>query len=1109
MQRYLFHSTIHQRILLILLCSLGISSPSLYAQCPVSVSVSYPAFGQGEALLTPSITAASYQWQHNGFDIPGGITRIYPVSMSGNYSVRINTGTGCTSVSAEVAVTVTNNKTYVVTNEIRKPGVTNNEQVNTLGAVDVNQNVSYLDVLGRSVQQITTQGNANNNDMVSFTSYDEMNRVPKTYLPFPNGSGAEFKTDLVNAQFNFYHGLKGDGLAYTEKRFENSPLNRVVEESAPGDSWNMHVANSHTLKTSYGKNASGEIRLWNYNPANGSASGTSFYNANVLYVTGQINEQGRGMALYKDKNGLLICKVVQQQPQVPSTYLYTYYVYDDLGNLRYTITPEGLKDLAGSNYTFGYNDVITKKWFYAFIYDERNRLTVKRQPGAGEEYIVYDSRDRIVFAQDANQRGNNNQWLATLYDVFDRPVISGLVNINSTLQQLQDAVNIQTADVANDPQITTVDGMAIYKNPLPAGTAFELLAVTYHDDYSWVSGTGTSLSSRMDETYTRVSIFFITSSRSPVYAQPAKANHHVKGKATGNKIRILGTNQFLYTVTFYDASGRTIQMQTINRTGGRDVITYQYDFSGKVLRVFNQYSTLGPNGRNFFACSKYEYDRNGLLTKVWKKMNTETDRLIATNEYNEIGELKTKVFGYGVEELNYKYNLRGWLTSVNKDFLQLTDHSYSEHWFGMELAYDKTTSVVSNTSYSNPQYTGNLSGALWKTRGSGVKRKFEYTYDNMDRMIAADFKQQFGTTWSNSDPNNPNFTIDFGVGGKGNTNKYIEYDDNGNIKNCWRKGLKINTSPFIDDLTYSYISGNQLGSVTDGVTVPNPGLGDFQNGANSGDDYVYDGNGNMTKDENKKITGITYNYLNLPEVITFSNNNGTTNKITYTYDAAGAKLQKVVVDNNTAGKTITITTKYINGCVFESRTTTNRSAVDPPDYEDKLQFLPHEEGRMRWTDNPGSTSTAIITDFFITDNLGNVRMILADWGTSNMYPLASMENVQDKNDLTDVANYIPYYGNVDYTTNAGVRTAITAVPGYPTTGDVNETTPNDYVARLNGNGNKIGPSMVLKVMAGDEFNVRVSSWYKTNGVAPGDPVNPLSDLVTALANSVGNMSGSK
>jgi len=50
---------------------------------------------------------------------------------------------------------------------------------------------------------------------------------------------------------------------------------------------------------------------------------------------------------------------------------------------------------------------------------------------------------------------------------------------------------------------------------------------------------------------------------------------------------------------------------------------------------------------------------------------------------------------------------------------------------------------------------------------------------------------------------------------------------------------------------------------------------------------------------------------------------------------------------------------------------------------------------------------------------------------------------------------------------------------------------------------------MLKVMAGDMFNLRVSSWYKTNGAAPGTPVSPLTDIVTALSNGVPAISGGK
>jgi RHS repeat-associated protein len=46
-------------------------------------------------------------------------------------------------------------------------------------------------------------------------------------------------------------------------------------------------------------------------------------------------------------------------------------------------------------------------------------------------------------------------------------------------------------------------------------------------------------------------------------------------------------------------------------------------------------------------------------------------------------------------------------------------------------------------------------------------------------------------------------------------------------------------------------------------------------------------------------------------------------------------------------------------------------------------------------------------------------------------------------------------------------------------------------------------------MAGDQFSLRVSSWYKLNGASPNSPYNPLTDIVTALATSIGGIPGGK
>ena len=66
------------------------------------------------------------------------------------------------------------------------------------------------------------------------------------------------------------------------------------------------------------------------------------------------------------------------------------------------------------------------------------------------------------------------------------------------------------------------------------------------------------------------------------------------------------------------------------------------------------------------------------------------------------------------------------------------------------------------------------------------------------------------------------------------------------------------------------------------------GAFNFMDGAGQQTEYEYDENGNLTKDLNKNILHITYNFLNLPKEIMFMDGS----YIHYTYDAAGTLLRK-------------------------------------------------------------------------------------------------------------------------------------------------------------------------------------------------------------------------
>ena len=122
----------------------------------------------------------------------------------------------------------------------------------------------------------------------------------------------------------------------------------------------------------------------------------------------------------------------------------------------------------------------------------------------------------------------------------------------------------------------------------------------------------------------------------------------------------------------------------------------------------------------------------------------------------------------------------------------------------------------------------------------------------------------------------------------------------------------------IDNLTFT-LAGNQLSRVDDAAAASayNGGF-EFKDGVKQANEYTYDSNGNLTKDLNKGISNISYNCLNLPSAVTFSD--GST--IAYTYGADGTKLKTV----HKIGSTTT-TTDYCGNVVYENGVETSREMI--------------------------------------------------------------------------------------------------------------------------------------------------------------------------------------
>ncbi|MBL7709155.1 MAG: hypothetical protein JNJ86_08775 [Chitinophagaceae bacterium] len=1084
--------------------------------------------------------------------------------------------TGSLNVSAQRTPQAPYNPSTVKVNYVRTwdamAPLTDANTMMTRPLKDVKQATQYFDGLGRPIQTVMKQGSLETGgtatDMVSAVEYDEFGREQFKYLPFSstatggysNTSDGTFKMNPFQQQAAFYDNantsnpIKGQGETYFygQTKFEASPLNRPLEAYAPGNSWTgtnaqANEADRRAVKMKYWINTlNDDVKIWGVtNSGTTGVFGTYALQTSInggKYAAGELvknvtmDEHGKQVIEFKDKEGKVILKKVQLTATADDgtgrshdNWLCTYYIYDDLNNLRCVIQPEGVKALAISNWQNcnPLNDVtFLAEQCFRYEYDQRNRMIMKKVPGAGEVYMVYDQRDRLVMTQDANMRTGTVKWLVTKYDLLNRPIETGLWNNSGTFSS----------------HLTAANGSSSYPTTT---TGYEIQTKVHYDDYA---GLPAGLSSTYLTTWN--THFAATDNSNWPYPQMPTGTSNVKGLATWSQTKILGTSDYINTVSIYDEKGRVIQVQSTNITGGLDVVTTQYSWAGQPLVIVQKQQKAGSlNPTELTIITKMLYDDLSRLVSTKKTVNSTVNGStvnkpeveIATLAYDKMGQLKTKGVGKAkdingnytanpIETLAYDYNIRGWMLGVNRDFL--TDLTDVDRYFGFELGYDKLTNKANRNflaGINNGEFNGNINGMIWKSKGDKIRRKYDFEYDAASRLLKGDFEQNDnGSTWGNS---LVNYNIKMGDGIDPNT----AYDFNGNIKQMQQWGLKITGSVQIDNLKYTYITGtNKLKSVTDFNNDASTLLGDFRTATTHPQtatkaaliptssqaqfdaitDYSYDVNGNMVLDNNKAISSIVYNHLNLPQTITVAGK-GT---ISYTYDAAGGKLKKTVFETQGTNYTKTTETTYLGGAVYESKNIFTRVSPatawipDEGNYTDKLQFIGHEEGRIRFKEAVAGVSAASYEyDYMLKDHLGNVRMVLTDEQKKDIYPVASLETAK--------INIEDDYYTID-PSKIELASNVSGLPSYTNDNGIGNNPPDagfsasnsQRLYKLNSGvpGGKTGLGITLKVMAGDRIDIFGKSYYNTNNTG-GSGANssvPILDLLNGiLAAPTGAASG--
>ena len=386
---------------------------------------------------------------------------------------------------------------------------------------------------------------------------------------------------------------------------------------------------------------------------------------------------------------------------------------------------------------------------------------------------------------------------------------------------------------------------------------------------------------------------------------------HSKGSLTGSMAWGSGVCGPVYTAYYYDLRGREVKRVESNAMGGYDVTTTAYTFTGKPQTVTHTHSS---SSKSLTEVTTYSYDHADRLGKVQHKLDGGATVTLAEYAYDNLGRLQSKKLGGTAHTAAFTYNIRGWLTGI-------TGSKFSQ-----SLTYNNGTAG----------YNGNIT-AMSRT-ANGIGHAYTFAYDGLNRLTDA-------------------------VHSAGRyTERVTAYDKNGNIKNLQRYGqTSASAYGLIDDLTFT-LNGNRLSRVDDAATASAYGNGfEFKDGAKQADEYAYDANGNLTKDLNKNITNIRYNFLNLPIYFSFK----TGGFLQHGYTADGVRRRTIYKELD--GPTSPVTTVYCGNVIYENNVP---------------RLLLHEEGYVTLDDNK--------YHYYVKDHQGNNCLVVDSSGaveeTNHYYP---------------------------------------------------------------------------------------------------------------------------
>jgi RHS repeat-associated protein len=763
---------------------------------------------------------------------------------------------------------------------------------------DVLKTINYVDGLGRPLQDIVVGQSFLGKDIIQMHEFDELNRTVKSYLPFTFNSNGTF---LANAKI--IQQISKGGFAYSEIDYEASPLNRPLATSSPGNAWKLGSGHEKTFITR--SNLANEVFHFD-----GFGNGKGYYNANSLQVSIRTDENGNTSITYTNLLGQVIMTNIENAK--------TYYVYDDFGRLKFVIPPKAFNKM---EMTGIYSCNANASAVYSYVYDNHFNVIRKNNPGKSMKRLYYDRLDRLVLVVD----GIGNKTFKK-YDVLSRQILSGIYN-GSAIPANENLYEVES------------NGSFGYtlNNSFPS-SSIDVLSATFYDHYDFDRSNALSVSE--------------LSSPDVQGEYDEEVMPFVLGAITGMKTAIIESKTseiegYMFNKNYFDEKLNLIQNKMINQTGETEVMYTDYNFQRLPLKSKRLHRANLTSAHSSIIEKEYEYDHAGRLLKEYHQIDNGAKQLVSEKTYTEEDLLKSNALGVDasgdyLQRIDYRYNIRNWLTHINgidnscNDQVELGQIGNSSSrsgggisapkkvikeldLFSMQLNYENPLGSVT------PQFNGNIAQISWQSRCGESINQYDFEYDNRNQLKTAFFNE--GVSMNNMIPT-------------GNFDVNVAYDLNGNIETLSRKSNSV----LIDDLQYTYNDENHLINLEE-LSDLTDGFKSIQSSAG----FQYDQNGNMFRDEHKGLT-IQYNIFNLPSIIAYDNQDS----IKIKYNGSGQKVAKLVKSHTASSWT----PKYYFGEIEYS--------------DDNVEAIYFADGRAV------PFQGAWNYEYMIKDHLGNTRVMFSD-----------------------------------------------------------------------------------------------------------------------------------